>query len=479
MITGKRPFTADTPMAVMLKQVNEPVPKPSLLIKDLPANVEKALLKALAKDPKDRYQSMREFAEALEKMGAGVDAVEVKKLVMGEDSRDDFSTTGNGSHENPGEKESNPREAKKNRFTTGLVALGMVLLGILIGSVITQKFFTPPAPTPAPTIGATVPLPSATFTSTTVPLVANTATLEPTITLTLPPAAKVVDIPISIQAIANGKLSDLIIDPVHFPTSSVTSEGVQFPLPAGFNRAATEGNVLGYLGSPVKITLSTNDISNVEAVFLLINAGFTPGFDGKRIGKIELVFNDATINEDLILGNNIRDFAIGSKGAVGKTIGKNTTQAFTGESQGIRYAFDMLKIPVSADYRSKRLRSISIIDTSRQDVQSAKPNLFIIGLAIRANVPADFQWAESPANPLAIMRFDLEKNYTPVYSAHRPGAQVVDQITLGGSWTVAGISKDGKWILIDLPKGSQGWVSLQYFEVSVALSTLQIGRAHV
>lgn len=477
MITGKRPFTADTPMAIMLKQVNEPVPKPSLSIQDLPANIEKALLKALAKDPKDRYQSMREFAEVLEKMGAGVDAMEVKKLVVGEDSRGEIFPTGADSHAIPGEKEQDRRANGKTRFATGLVALGMVLLGIVIGSVITQKFFTPPAPTLAPTAIAAVRLPSTTLTNTIAPTVAHTATPEPSDTVAPTPAAMVADIPVSIQVIANGKLSDLIIDPVHFPTGSVTSGGVQFPLPSGFNRAATEGNVLGYLGAPAEITLSTNEIANVEAVFLLINAGFTPGFNGKRIGKVELVFNDATINEDLILGNNIRDFAIGSKGAVGKTTGKNTTQAFTGESQGIgRYAFDMLKIPVTSEYRGKRLRSISIIDTSRQDVGSAKPNLFLIGLAIRANVPAGFQWTEPPGKPLAIMRFDLEKNYTAVYSAPRTSAQVVDQIALGGSWTVAGASKDGKWILIDLPKGDQGWAPLQYFEVSVDLSTLPVAE---
>jgi arabinogalactan oligomer/maltooligosaccharide transport system substrate-binding protein len=65
LVTGHRPYTADTPAAILLKQATEPLPRPRDLVSDLPDEVERVLFKALAKTPADRYQSMRDFAAAL------------------------------------------------------------------------------------------------------------------------------------------------------------------------------------------------------------------------------------------------------------------------------------------------------------------------------------------------------------------------------------------------------------------------------
>jgi serine/threonine protein kinase len=65
MITGRKPFTADTPMDVLIKQATESLPRPSQFVRDLPPRLEQALVKALSKKPEDRYQSMEEFASAL------------------------------------------------------------------------------------------------------------------------------------------------------------------------------------------------------------------------------------------------------------------------------------------------------------------------------------------------------------------------------------------------------------------------------
>jgi WD40 repeat protein/tRNA A-37 threonylcarbamoyl transferase component Bud32 len=66
MVTGRKPFQADTPMAVLFKHASEPLPPPGQFAPDLPVAVERVLVKALYKNPKDRYQSMDEFASALE-----------------------------------------------------------------------------------------------------------------------------------------------------------------------------------------------------------------------------------------------------------------------------------------------------------------------------------------------------------------------------------------------------------------------------
>ena len=66
LVTGRRPYTADTPAAIFLKQSNDPLPRPRSFVDGLPEEVEKVLYKALAKKPEERYASMGDFASALE-----------------------------------------------------------------------------------------------------------------------------------------------------------------------------------------------------------------------------------------------------------------------------------------------------------------------------------------------------------------------------------------------------------------------------
>jgi serine/threonine protein kinase len=66
LVTGRKPYTADTPVGVMLKQVKEPLPHPRQFVPDLPLELENVILKALERQPEDRYQNMAEFTAALE-----------------------------------------------------------------------------------------------------------------------------------------------------------------------------------------------------------------------------------------------------------------------------------------------------------------------------------------------------------------------------------------------------------------------------
>jgi len=66
LLTGKKPFQAETPLAVLFKQMNDPLPRPKQFIPDLPDEVERVIFKALAKKPEDRYETMAAFAAALE-----------------------------------------------------------------------------------------------------------------------------------------------------------------------------------------------------------------------------------------------------------------------------------------------------------------------------------------------------------------------------------------------------------------------------
>ncbi len=65
LITGRCPFQAETPAAILIKQVQDPLPRPKLFAPNLPQNVEAVILKALAKDPVLRFQTMQEFMTAI------------------------------------------------------------------------------------------------------------------------------------------------------------------------------------------------------------------------------------------------------------------------------------------------------------------------------------------------------------------------------------------------------------------------------
>jgi hypothetical protein len=66
MLTGDVPFLADTPMAVMLKQIVETPSQPHLHNPNITPAVDDVILKAIAKSPADRYARATELAAAYE-----------------------------------------------------------------------------------------------------------------------------------------------------------------------------------------------------------------------------------------------------------------------------------------------------------------------------------------------------------------------------------------------------------------------------
>jgi tRNA A-37 threonylcarbamoyl transferase component Bud32 len=80
MVTGRVPFDADTPLAVIMKHISAPLPLPRQLNPIIPEAVERVILKALAKDPNDRYQTVAEMTNALEAAIAGQVAPDGERL---------------------------------------------------------------------------------------------------------------------------------------------------------------------------------------------------------------------------------------------------------------------------------------------------------------------------------------------------------------------------------------------------------------
>jgi len=71
MVTGRPPFLGDSPVAVASKHVLEQPTPPSRLNPDVSPDLDAVILRALAKNPANRYQTAEEFREDLERVRRG------------------------------------------------------------------------------------------------------------------------------------------------------------------------------------------------------------------------------------------------------------------------------------------------------------------------------------------------------------------------------------------------------------------------
>ncbi|MBT7192052.1 MAG: SUMF1/EgtB/PvdO family nonheme iron enzyme, partial [Anaerolineae bacterium] len=157
MVTGRKPFQADTPMAVLVKLSSEPLPRPTEFTPKLPQAIEQVLLKALAKDPNNRYQNMRKLVVALEKLLQGKSApVKPRRNRVDKKPKEKRTTV------------KTPFPMQYLWFILGGVAVVSILLGWLVGGGAAKAF-----PTKTPTLTY-----APTFTPT--PVFTSTPTITPT-----------------------------------------------------------------------------------------------------------------------------------------------------------------------------------------------------------------------------------------------------------------------------------------------------------
>ena len=132
MLTGRVPFDADTPVSVALKHMQEePVP-PIELNPNIPEAVNKIILKALKKDPMERYQTSMELLQDLK---------EALKNPNGDFVEDNYDATARtqkislDDYENMKVKENNKNKKDENKFIRWIkehkklsAILGLILL---------------------------------------------------------------------------------------------------------------------------------------------------------------------------------------------------------------------------------------------------------------------------------------------------------------------------------------------------------------
>ena len=72
LLTGTVPFTGDTPVEIAMKHLSATPEAPSVKRADVPHSLDMVVLRALAKDPADRYQSAEEMDADLERVARGL-----------------------------------------------------------------------------------------------------------------------------------------------------------------------------------------------------------------------------------------------------------------------------------------------------------------------------------------------------------------------------------------------------------------------
>jgi serine/threonine-protein kinase len=65
LLTGHLPFEAETPFVMIVKHAQQSLPRVSEARRDVPRSLDRVILAATAKDPAERFQSIDQFAEAL------------------------------------------------------------------------------------------------------------------------------------------------------------------------------------------------------------------------------------------------------------------------------------------------------------------------------------------------------------------------------------------------------------------------------
>jgi beta-lactam-binding protein with PASTA domain len=83
LLTGSPPHTGDSPVAIAYKQVNEVPPPPSSVNPDVTPALDAVVMRALAKNPANRYQTAAEFAEDLERVRTGQEVLATPLMAAG------------------------------------------------------------------------------------------------------------------------------------------------------------------------------------------------------------------------------------------------------------------------------------------------------------------------------------------------------------------------------------------------------------
>jgi len=169
MVVGRVPFVADTPLAVILKHISDHMPPPTSVKADIPASIERVILKALAKDPNDRFSTAGEFVSAWKKaladQGSAVYIPEPRPQPVSRVG----TTTGQTQGRTATTTTTSSKPGGSARWLVGCAVAACFLFGSVgVGLLMldTMDIFSEPSPTPTSVPATATPTPPNTPTAT-------------------------------------------------------------------------------------------------------------------------------------------------------------------------------------------------------------------------------------------------------------------------------------------------------------------------
>ena len=152
LATGRVPFTAETPLAIVLKHLHDPLPPPRTLNPALPDALERVILKALAKDPSDRYQTAAELLRAVQAT-TNDQAAPSAPAIIADTLTYDTHKLSDSQHVHLPSSVTPATPIVRRRTGGGWLALGslavLALVVIVFGGLWVRASGDPPLPTPA------------------------------------------------------------------------------------------------------------------------------------------------------------------------------------------------------------------------------------------------------------------------------------------------------------------------------------------
>jgi serine/threonine protein kinase len=163
MVTGRVPYTAETPIAVVFKHIQDPLPSARNFNPNVSEALELVLLKCLAKNPEERYQTADAFVQAVQRViseNPAADKTLSQKMVPILSEAQEQADT--DEREAIAEKQSisEGQIAKPmRRFPIWAWAgAGIIGVAVIVTLVMLSRGNTPPADTASPTIPPTIAL---------------------------------------------------------------------------------------------------------------------------------------------------------------------------------------------------------------------------------------------------------------------------------------------------------------------------------
>lgn len=179
MLTGKQPYTADTPMALAIRHITEPVPHILDVNPNLPTEIEQMVEKAMAKNREERFSSARELAAALSAIARG-EAPNFTPAAGGTLKMAARTKPALAAEEGKTSPAARPAEARASRpgvwLLAGLAGLAALILLSAVGFFIFNAALSPtPTATTTPSVTALPASPTALPPSSTPALITPTS----------------------------------------------------------------------------------------------------------------------------------------------------------------------------------------------------------------------------------------------------------------------------------------------------------------